>query len=204
MRILLADDHDLFRDALTVFLATEDGFEVSAVGTFAQAKALMDCEAPFDLVILDYHMPGMNRLDGLMAALATGKGQRVALMSGVASKAVAEQALAIGAAGFIPKTLSAKSLVSAVKFMAMGETYVPVEFLVGAKTGQSITLTNTLTPRECEVLFALTKGQSNKEIARDLGLQEPTVKLHLKTLFRKIGATNRTQAAMIAQDAGLE
>lgn len=204
MRILLADDHDLFRDALTIFLGTEDGFDVSAVGTFEQAKALMDCEARFDLVILDYHMPGMNRLDGLTVALAIGTGQRVALMSGVASKAVAEQALALGAAGFIPKTLSAKSLVSAVKFMAMGETYVPVEFLVGSSTGRSITLTDILTSRECEVLFALTKGQSNKEIARDLGLQEPTVKLHLKTLFRKIGATNRTQAAMIAQDAGFE
>jgi two-component system, NarL family, nitrate/nitrite response regulator NarL len=204
MRILLADDHDLFRDALTMFLATEDGFSVSGVGTFAQAKALIEAEARFDLVILDYNMPGMNRLDGLAAALAIGPGQRVALMSGVASKAVAEQALALGAAGFIPKTLSAKSLVSAVKFMAMGEIYVPVEFLVGPNPNQSSTLTDSLTPREREVLVALTKGRSNKEIARTLGLQEPTVKLHLKTLFRKIGATNRTQAAMIAQDAGIE
>lgn len=204
MRILLADDHDLFRDAVEIFLGTEDGFNVSSVGTFAQAKSLMESEPPFDLVILDYNMPGMNRLDGLAAALAIGKGQRVALMSGVASKAVAEQALALGAAGFIPKTLSAKSLVSAVKFMAMGETYVPVAFLVGASTGRSVTLANTLTLRERDVLVALTKGHSNKEIARDLGLQEPTVKLHLKTLFRKIGATNRTQAALIAQDAGFE
>lgn len=204
MRILLADDHDLFRDALTMFLATEDGFVVTGVGTFAQAKALIETEPSFDLVILDYNMPGMNRLDGLAAALAIGSGQRVALMSGVASKAVAEQALALGAAGFIPKTLSAKSLVSAVKFMAMGEIFAPVEFLVGPSASRSSPLTDSFTPREREVLVALTKGRSNKEIARDLGLQEPTVKLHLKTLFRKIGATNRTQAAMIAQDAGIE
>jgi two-component system, NarL family, nitrate/nitrite response regulator NarL len=204
MRILLADDHDLFRDALSMFLGTEDGFDVTAVGTFAQAKALIEDAASFDLVILDYNMPGMNRLEGLVAALALGPGQRVALMSGVASKTIAEEALALGAAGFIPKTLSAKSLVSAVKFMAMGETYVPVEFLVGPGATKSDSLSETLTGREREVLVALTKGRSNKEIARDLGLQEPTVKLHLKTLFRKIGATNRTQAAMIAQDAGIE
>jgi two-component system, NarL family, nitrate/nitrite response regulator NarL len=204
MRILLADDHDLFRDALTMFLGTEDGFEVSAVGTFAQAKTLMEAEARFDLVILDYNMPGMNRLEGLATALGLGRGQRVALMSGVATKAVAEQALALGAAGFIPKTLSAKSLVSAVKFMAMGEIYVPVEFLVGASASAPNALKQSLTARESEVLVALTKGRSNKEIARDLGLQEPTIKLHLKTLFRKIGATNRTQAAMIAQEAGIE
>jgi two-component system, NarL family, nitrate/nitrite response regulator NarL len=204
MRILLADDHDLFRDALTLFLATEDGFAVTSVGTFEQAKTLIEAGPSFDLVILDYNMPGMNRLDGLAAALALGARPRVALMSGVASKAVAEEALALGAAGFIPKTLSARSLVSAVKFMAMGETYVPVEFLVGPGASPSSALADSLTPREREVLVALTKGRSNKEIARDLGLQEPTVKLHLKTLFRKIGATNRTQAAMIAQDAGID
>lgn len=203
MRILLADDHDLFRDTLAMFLGTADGFNVTTVGTFDQAKALMQSEAPYDLVILDYNMPGMAKLDGLSAALAVRPAQQVALMSGVATKAIAEQALALGAAGFIPKTLSAKSLISAVKFMAMGETYVPVEFLVSTEVAQPNALAQTLTAREQEVLLALTKGKSNKEIARELDLQEATIKLHLKTLFRKIGATNRTQAAMIAQDAGL-
>lgn len=203
MRILLADDHDLFRDTLSMFLGTEVGFEVTTVGTFAQAKALMQGDAPFDLVILDYNMPGMTKLDGLSEALGLRPAQRVALMSGVATKAIAEQALSLGAAGFIPKTLSAKSLISAVKFMAMGEIYVPVEFLVSSEVAEPNALAKTLTAREYEVLVALTKGRSNKEIARDLNLQEPTVKLHLKTLFRKIGATNRTQAAMIAQDAGI-
>lgn len=203
MRILIADDHDLLRDTLELWLKQEK-IDVSSAQDLPSAMAAVTSSPPFDLILLDYGMPGMNGLIGLEAALANGKGARVALMSGIATREVAEQALEMGASGFLPKTLPAKSLVNAVRFMAMGEKYAPVDFMTAApEETVANPMAEKLSPREAQVLKGLCEGKSNKEIARDLGLQEPTVKLHMKTLYRKIGAHNRTQAAMLAKEAGL-
>lgn len=203
MRVLIADDHDLLRDTLDLWFRQER-IDVTPARDLPSALAAIDRADPFDLILLDYGMPGMNGLDGLARALAGGKGARVALMSGIAPREVAEQALEMGAAGFLPKTLPAKTLVNAVRFMAMGEQYAPVDFITAAPDAAPVNaLADKLSPRELQVLQRLCEGKANKEIARDLGIQEPTVKLHMKTLYRKIGAHNRTQAAMIAKEAGL-
>ena len=203
MRILIADDHDLLRDTLVLFLENEGSMEIEAVASFDQARVRIEAEDAFDLILLDYNMPGMNGLDGLRTAIAMKDGQRVALISGEATRKIAEQALEAGAAGFVPTSLPAKSFVNAVKFMAMGEQYAPLDFMTAEEETTSNPLAAKLTERELQVLEGLTKGLSNKEIARNLDIQEPTVKLHMKTLYRKVGAANRTQAALIAREAGL-
>lgn len=203
MRILIADDHDLLRDTLVLFLENEGSMETTAVASFDEARVRIEADAPYDLVLLDYNMPGMNGLDGMKQALTMKDGQRVALISGEATKKIAEQALEAGAAGFVPKSLPAKSFVNAVKFMAMGEQYAPLDFMTAEDETTTNPLAEKLTERELQVLEGLTKGMSNKEIARHLDIQEPTVKLHMKTLYRKVGAANRTQAALIAREAGL-
>jgi two-component system nitrate/nitrite response regulator NarL len=203
MRILIADDHDLLRDTLVMYLESHGDIETAAVGNFVDACSRIAADEPYDLVLLDYNMPGMNGLAGLRTALAMGDGQRVALISGEATRQIAEDALEAGAAGFVPKSLPAKSLINAVKFMAMGEQYAPIDFMTSVDDVTTNPLAENLTARELQVLKGLTEGKSNKEIARDLDIQEPTVKLHVKTLYRKIGASNRTQAAIIAREAGL-
>jgi len=203
MRILIADDHDLLRDTLVLFLEGAGGVETATAADLDGALELMAAGPRFDVVLLDLNMPGMNGLSGLERALAKAEGQPVALISGVATREIAEQALEMGAAGFLPKTLSAKSLVNAVRFMAMGEQYAPIDFMTAKDDTHAHPLTEKLTERELQVLKGLTESKSNKEIARDLDLTEPTIKLHMKTLFRKVGATNRTQAALIAKEAGV-
>jgi len=203
MRVLIADDHDLLRDTLVMFLEGEGRMETASAGTFEEACARIENDEPFDLILLDYNMPGMNGLEGLRTAIALKDGQRVALISGEATRQIAEDALEAGAAGFVPKSLPAKSLVNAVKFMAMGEQYAPIDFMTAVEEVPTNALAEKLTPRELQVLKGLTEGKSNKEIARDLDITEPTIKLHVKTLYRKVGAANRTQAAMIAREAGL-
>jgi len=204
MRILIADDHDLLRETLSMFLASEGSIDTALASTLDAALDLIQSEEKFDLIMLDYNMPGMAGLNGLKRAMEASGGSPVALMSGIASRSVAEEALSFGAAGFVPKTLAAKTLVNAVRFMAMGEKYAPIDFMTADDpTVAPNPLDQKLSRRELQVLEGLSKGKSNKEIARDLDLQEPTIKLHVKTLYRKIGAANRTQAALIAKEEGL-
>ena len=123
-RVLVVDDSRLQRRILVASLK-KWGFEVVEAESGEAAMEICLADPP-DLILSDWMMPGMNGLDGLRAVLAMEQTDRVALISGEATKKIAEDALAAGAAGFVPKSLPAKSLVNAVKFMAMGEQYAPI------------------------------------------------------------------------------
>ncbi len=214
MRLLIADDHKLLRDTLSNFLAQQDDIDVVSVGDVAEAQQAIADAGPFDMVLLDYGMPGMDALNGLDAILSASDAPPVVLISGFAPHETVERALQMGIRGFLHKTMNAASLLKAIRFMAQGERFVPVDFLISARpTGvQTVSATSpkaspalveSLTKRERQVLMALCEGQTNKEIARSLTLSEPTIKLHVKTLCRRLGVSNRTQAAMIAREQGL-
>ena len=203
MHILLADDHDMVRETISAYLESEGGAEVALAIDLAGALQAIRQDGPFDLVLLDYQMPGMNGLTGLIQAISANKGGRVAILSGNAPVKTAREAIEAGAIGFIPKTMGAQSLLNAVRFMSSGEVYMPVEMMREEAEAEAHPLTSKLSARELEVLDGLCKGQSNKEIARDLDLQEVTIKLHVRTLCRKLDAKNRTQAALAAKEAGL-
>ncbi len=203
MRILLADDHELVRETIAAFLENEDGFKVVQSADLDGVKTAIKTHDPFDLYLLDFEMPGMNGLEGLDAVIELVSPKPVALISGSADKTVAQQALDQGAAGFLPKTMAAGSLVNAVRFMSMGEKYAPVDFMTKETEAEKHPLQDVLSTREMQVLSGLVRGLANKEIAREIDLQEVTIKLHVKTLCRKLDAKNRTQAAIIAKEAGL-
>lgn len=205
MRILVADDHELLRDSLVCYLRTEAAFEVESVGDFPSAEAAVRAGGGYDLVLLDFHMPGMCGIDSLVEMMEMMGGQRVALISGVVSPGVAARALAAGAAGYLPKTLSASSLVDAVRTMSRNKQYVPPAFAPADPDDEDggRRFIGQLSQREQQVWEGLALGKSNKEIARDLDVRETTVKLHVKTLYRKLGVSNRTQAALLARECGL-
>lgn len=194
-RILVADDHDLVRETIAAYLEAEGFEEVLLASDVDHALGLV-AAAPFDLILADYDMPGMDGLSGLARLIAANRNRPVALISGAISPDAAATALEMGAAGFVPKTLGSRNLVAAVRAMLSGEVFAPVSLI--PKGTESL-----LSGRELDVLRGICAGKSNKEIARDYGLQEVTVKLHVKTMSRKLGAKNRTHAAMIARDRKL-
>lgn len=199
-RILIADDHDLVRETIAAYLQGAAEVEISQCADMEGALKLIQDEGPFDLVMLDYTMPGMRLPEGLQEVIKTNAPGPVAMISGTASPDVARRALEAGALGFLPKTMAPETLVSAVRHILSGGIYTPRQFLESQPDQAGAP---QLTPRERDVLRGLCDGKSNKEIARDLDLQEVTIKLHVKTLSRKLNARNRTHAAMLGRDMDL-
>jgi DNA-binding NarL/FixJ family response regulator len=207
MRILLADDHVLVRDALKSYIERlADDAAVIVASSFPEAFALAERDTALDLVILDLRMPGMNGLQGLTRMRGLRPSTPVVIISGLARPQDITDAMAAGAAGFFPKTLNGAALVSAVRLVLAGERFVPSTDHAGSGADGEARVedeaTSSLTTREREVLDLLTKGMSNKEIARQLELQEVTIKLHVRGICRKLGAKNRTQAALRAVAIG--
>ncbi len=210
MNILLADDHDLVRDGITSFLKTAaPEVEIAQAKDFAEALSIVDGDTPVELTILDLNMPGMNGLSGLTVMRQKHPEIPVVILSGSVKRSDVLNALEHGASGYLPKTLSGKSLINALRLIMSGEKYIPSALLEddGSNTRPGEIDLDGLAPdnplrqltnREREVLALLTKGLSNKEIAKQLTVREITVKVHLTGIFKKLGAANRTQAVKIA------
>ena len=216
LTILLADDHDLVRDGITSFLkAAAPDLRILEARDFGESLTVASGDHSIDLAVLDLNMPGMNGLSGLTVMRQKFPDMPVVILSGSIKRTDVLNALEHGAAGYLPKTLSGKALVNALRLMLSGEKYIPATLLEDSgrntKPGE-IDLEGLepdsplrqLTNREREVLALLTKGLSNKEIAKRLDVREITVKVHLTGIFKKLGASNRTQAVKIAMQLGWE
>lgn len=224
MKLLLADDHTLFRDTLVQYIMRAEASAIVVLAKdFHEAMEKLDGDSLQDLVLLDLRMPGMNGLEGLREMRVAYPQLKVAIMSGTAEMHDVTQALELGAVGYFPKTLSGKALIDGIQQVLAGKRYVPMDsrsgrFLpsyyadredISSSDGAVKTLQFSsgrglgLTPRESEVLSYLATGDSNKAIANSLGLQEVTVKLHVRGVCQKLGVKNRTQAALKARDLGL-
>lgn len=200
MKILVADDHDLVRETIAAFLLAEGMEVVDTPGDLASVRVAL-AGGPYHLALVDYGLPGLGAPLALARLIEEAAGTGLAVLAASTSRALAEVVMEAGARGFLPKKMPARAMVSAVRLMARGEKFVPMG-LLSAEAGPGAILA-LLTARETAVLRGICEGKANKEIARDLALQEVTVKLHVRTLTRKLAARNRTHAAMIAREGGL-
>ncbi|MGO8916843.1 MAG: response regulator [Stellaceae bacterium] len=208
MHAIVADDHPLYREA--VRLRLERLFPAAEIDEAAAVDELMrlgvGTETKLDLILLDLHMPGMAGAEGIGRVVAAFPGTPVVMMSGLARSADVLEAVRAGARGFLPKTMAPDHFAAALSLVIGGGTYLPAEVLqpqASAADAAPPSLLARLTPREQQVLVRLATGAPNKEIGRDLGLAEVTVKLHVRQILKKIGARNRSEAAAIASKAGL-
>lgn len=217
MRILFADDHGLVREGIKPFLEElAESVDVVEAADFAGAKEAALATDSLDLMILDLKMPGMNGFSGITALKEARPNVPIVILSGHYNRKDIMTALDHGVSGYIPKTTGGLAMVNALKLVLAGETYLPSTAFtgngedepppIGSESGLPIVnqadLFPDLSPREREILTHVVNGETNKEIARDLDLQEITVKIHVRNVYRKIGSSNRAQAVKIALQAG--
>jgi two-component system nitrate/nitrite response regulator NarL len=199
MKILLIDDHALFRDGFSLLIRSmSTDYEVECVGTGGLGLAAVADHPEIDLILLDYKLPDGNGIEFLQKLREQSPSTPVVLLSAEENSALIQTALSQGASGFIPKSASAEVMLSAVKLVLAGGVYVPQMALNNAN-GLS---ESDLTDRQIEVLREMAKGLSNKEIARVLDMSPATVKVHVAAILSRLKVKNRTQAVTIAREAG--
>ena len=202
IRILIADDHELILDIARLYLDQQADMSVSTAMSFVEAVEVYQKTGPYDVVLLDYNMPGMNGLDGLRQMMALATGVPVAIITGNPTRPVMNDVLEAGAAGIVSKSSPAKSLANSIRFIHSGETYMPLH-LTREDHKKHQGNTGPLSSREMTVLSYLGEGKKNKQIASSLGLSEGTVKMHVMSICKKLEATNRTHAVINARNTGL-
>ena len=197
MKILLADDHALFREGVKQMLADlHPCVETVEVANGAELVRLAQTRPHFDLALIDLAMPEVDGFTGLAVFRAQAPGVPVVVLSASEDPADAQAALEGGAAGFISKSSSSEVILCALRLVLAGGVYTPPELHAGQATTVSKVQLDTLTPRQREVLALLGQGKSNKDIGRILGLKEATVKQHVSAILKTLRVANRMQAVI--------
>lgn len=202
LRVLIADDHPLFRSALTLALQRVlDQAQIIEADSLAATRQLLAGDDAVDLLLLDLHMPGSRGLTGLAGIRAEFPDVAVVVVSANEDPTVIRRALDLGAAGFIPKSSSLDLLAEALSRVVDCQVWVPphleqpIRDLDRGELDAAARIT-TLTPQQFRVLELVADGQLNKQIADRLGIQERTVKAHMSEIFHRLGVRNRTQAGV--------
>ena len=220
IRILVVDDHTLFRRGLMALLARDPQLQV--VGDVADAgDALRRAkELQPDLILLDNHLPGVNGVDALPALQEAAPEARVLMLTVSEDERDMAAALRAGASGYLLKTIEGDALVAAIIRAMRGESVIAEEMTgklfaayrqatAAPPRGETAPAAPApsplaqLSPREQDILRGIARGASNKEIGRDLGIAETTVKIHVQHVLRKLDVSSRVQAAVIASENGL-
>lgn len=196
-KVLIADDHQLIRDMISSFLSAQPDFWVSVAESYEDAYTVLHESEPFDVVLLDVQMRGMEGIRNVEALVREFPSSSIVIFSGVASDQFVQDALKVGAKGYIPKTLPFRSLLNTIKLVASGESFVPSSFVTQARE-EGVAAKFSLSETELSILRMVCAGMANKEIAREIETTEILIKMHMRSICKQLGAKNRTQAAVIA------
>jgi len=202
-RLLIADDHPLFRGALREAVSGVVGSaEIGEAATFEEVTGSLERDAEVDLILLDLRMPGVRGFSGLMYLRAQYPSVPVVVVSANDDPAVIRRCMEFGASGFFPKTLGADALRGAIGRVLAGEVWTPPDVDLtlepDAESAAMIARLSSLTPQQVRVLMMLSGGLLNKQIAYELGVSEATVKAHVSAILQKLGVDSRTQAVIAA------
>ncbi len=202
-RLVIADDHPLFRGALREAVAGMlERVDIAEAGTFDEVAGLLDRGGDVDLVLLDLKMPGVRGFSGLMYMRAQYPSVPVVVVSANDDPTAIRRCMEFGASGFIPKTLGVEAMRGAIQRVLDGGVWTPpdVDLSTGsdAETAELMSRMATLTPQQVRVLMMLSEGLLNKQIAYQLGVSEATVKAHVSAILQKLGVESRTQAVIAA------
>lgn len=210
IRVLLVDDHVLFRSGVKTLLERSDGFEVvdetgDGLEGIKRARSLKP-----DVVLLDLNMPGVGGLEAVKAIVEEAPEVRVLMLTVSEDAADLMDALRSGASGYLLKNIEMEELVSAIRRAAAGDSVVSpqmtAKLIQGVRDQPRVSdkavERDRFSPRERDILACLARGESNKEIARELDLAESTVKIHVQNIFKKLGVTSRVQVALYAVEHG--
>ena len=206
MKILIADDHALFRDGLKLTLEQlDEQAHIIQAESYAQAQKQLEENPQIKLVIADLDMPDMGWNEGLSALMQAAPQAHMVVISATEDIKTVRQVMEKGVSGYISKRSDPKIISAALKLVLEGGTYLPPLLLesLGTIKAPAESKHGQLTARQFEVLQYISQGLSNKQIAYEMGVSEATVKLHINAMFKAINATNRTQAVINAQKLGL-
>lgn len=202
--LLVADGHALVNDAIAAFLSENVEFSVVSACDLTSTLEALSTNPKIDLLLLEVSLPGMAGLESIKKIVTEYPGLKIVLLSGSVSSQFVFQSLQLGVQGYVPKSLPLRSLTSALRLVLSGQVFLPFSLLpeVGSDTFQknSGASSGSLTDREINILRLASKGKTNKEIAWALGTSEISVKMYIRTIFAKLGASNRTHAVMLAKE----
>jgi two-component system nitrate/nitrite response regulator NarL len=197
MKILIIDDHPLFRAGFHAVLEQSDlDAEVLSVSSVAEGLQTLRRDGDVGLVLLDIHLRGEDGFNAMQVIGEKFPTTACIMISGDEQEAIVNRAIACGASGFIPKSFTADEMIAAIRKVLNGDVFVPTPAQQPANDGTALTL------RQLEVISMLGRGFSNKEIARALDVAERTVKAHVSAVFEALNVKNRTQAVLVAQRRG--
>lgn len=198
-RVLIADDHPLYCDALRAVVPQAcPGADIGEAASQEEVLAAVGARA-FDLILLDLNLPGAVGLSCLHALRRMVPATPIVVVSAVGDPKVMQDAIMAGASAFIPKSAASQVLINALKVILAGGTYMPTGIVAALRNADNAAGSSELTLRQRRVLELLSTGLSNKRIARELQISEITVKAHVSAIFRKLGVTNRMQAGLEAR-----
>lgn len=207
--VLLADDHAMVRDGLKPFLEPlAADIRIVEAGDFAAVREVVGKQKP-DLAIVDLKMPGLSSIEDIGALKRLAPAMKLVVLSGSVERSDVVRAFELGLSGYLPKSLTGAAITHALQLVLSGEVHFPSSILMQAVESPSSGLPSdnpfrVLSPRELDIVTHLVGGAPNKEIANRLGLTEITVKAHLRSVFRKMSVTNRTQLVVMAIEHGLK